>query len=199
MAKASVGTARLEPTGFRSPRSRRGRHVRKEGQRKRGTTRRSPRRSVHSEGISYKPLSGEIGMCLRVGRMGPQVRIERDRTTRSGAKAPGVERQRPLERRCSSAQRSPAQNGDPTREAGSTKDNGKPSDARRRRTGRPCLIYRPGSRTGENPPYGILGRAMETSASFEARYAPLPYPTNHIDYLRVRVTRAECASNGAYP
>ena len=27
---------------------------------------------MHSEGISYKPLSGEIGMCLRVGRMGPQ-------------------------------------------------------------------------------------------------------------------------------
>jgi hypothetical protein len=23
------------------------------------------------EGISYKPQSGEIGMCLRVGRMGP--------------------------------------------------------------------------------------------------------------------------------
>jgi single-stranded DNA-binding protein len=83
------------------------------------------------------------GMRLQVGRMGPQVRMERDRTTRSGAKAPGVERQRPLERRCSSAQRLPAQNGDPTREAGSTKDNGKPSDARRRRTGRPCLIYRP--------------------------------------------------------
>src|SRR6202795_3486711 len=71
MAKAYVGTARLEPTGYRSPRSRRGRHVRKKGQRKRGTTRRSPRRSVHSEGISYKPLRGEIGMCLRVGRMGP--------------------------------------------------------------------------------------------------------------------------------
>ena len=121
MAKANVGTARLEPTGFRSPRSRRGRHVRKEGQRKRGTTRRSPRRSVHSEGISYKPLSGEIGMCLRVGRMGPQVRMERDRTTRSGARAPGVERQRPLERRCSSVPRPPAQNGDQTREAGSTK------------------------------------------------------------------------------
>jgi hypothetical protein len=29
----------------------------------------------------------------------------------------------------------------------------------------------------ENPPYGILGEAMETSASFEARSAPLPYPT----------------------
>jgi hypothetical protein len=59
------------------------------------------------EGISYKPLSGEIGMCLRVGRMGPRVWMERDRTTRSGAKAPGVERQRPLERRWSSAQTSP--------------------------------------------------------------------------------------------
>jgi hypothetical protein len=98
---------------------------------------------VHSEGISYKPLSGEIGMCLRVGRMGPQVRMERDSITRSGARAPGVERQRPLERRCFSAQRPPAQNGELTREAGSTKDNGKPSEARKRRTGRPCLIYRP--------------------------------------------------------
>jgi hypothetical protein len=36
--------------------------------------------------------------------------------------------------------------------------------------------------TGENPPYGILGRAMETSASFEARYAPLLYPTNHAEF-----------------
>jgi len=43
--------------------------------------------------------------------------------------------------------------------------------------GRPRLIFRPLSRTGENPPYGILGEAMETSASFEARSAPLPYPT----------------------
>ena len=55
--------------------------------------------------------------------------MERDRRTRSGARAPGVERQRPLERRCSSAQRPPAQNGELTREAGSTKDNGKPCNA----------------------------------------------------------------------
>jgi len=46
-----------------------------------------------------------------------------------------------------------------------------------RRRGRPRLIFRPLSRTGENPLYGILGEAMETSASFEARSAPLPYPT----------------------
>ena len=25
----------------------------------------------HSEGIAYKPLCGEIAMCLRAGRMGP--------------------------------------------------------------------------------------------------------------------------------
>ena len=40
---------------------------------------------------------------------------------------------------------------------------------------------RPWSRTGENPPYGILGGTMETSASFEARLAPSSYPT--LDHL----------------
>jgi hypothetical protein len=43
--------------------------------------------------------------------------------------------------------------------------------------GRHLSISQPGSRTGENPPYGILGGTMETSASFEARSAPSPYPT----------------------
>src|SRR6266851_860919 len=56
--------------------------------------------------------------------------MDRDRRTRTGARAPGVERQKPFERRCSSAQRPPAQNGDPTREARSTKDAGKLLDAR---------------------------------------------------------------------
>ena len=44
--------------------------------------------------------------------------------------------------------------------------------------GRPRPISRPWSRTGENPPYGILGGTMETSASFEARSAPSSYPTS---------------------
>ena len=56
--------------------------------------------------------------------------MDRDRRTRTGARAPGAERQKPLERRCSSAPRPPAQNGDPTRAAGSTKDAGKLLDAR---------------------------------------------------------------------
>ena len=35
----------------------------------------------------------------------------------------------------------------------------------------------PSSRIGENPPYGMIGRIEETSASCEARYAPRSYPT----------------------
>ena len=35
----------------------------------------------------------------------------------------------------------------------------------------------PSSRIGENPPYGMRGRVEETSASFEARSAPRLYPT----------------------
>src|ERR1700720_2605540 len=39
------------------------------------------------------------------------------------------------------------------------------------------LICHPSSRTGENPPYGMIGRIEETSASFEARSAPRSHPT----------------------
>jgi hypothetical protein len=35
----------------------------------------------------------------------------------------------------------------------------------------------PSSRTGANPPYGMIGGIEETSASFEARSAPRSYPT----------------------
>jgi hypothetical protein len=73
--------------------------------------------------------------------------------------------------------------------AESTKDGSKP-DCRKgyagsrlnRRASRegPYLRGQPLSRIGENPPYGILGGTMETSASFEARSAPLSYPTHHL-------------------
>ncbi len=39
------------------------------------------------------------------------------------------------------------------------------------------LESQPSSRTGENPPYGMIGGIEETSASFEARSAPRSYPT----------------------
>ena len=44
-------------------------------------------------------------------------------------------------------------------------------------SGRHRLESQPSSRTGENPPYGMIGRIEETSASFEARSAPRSYPT----------------------
>jgi hypothetical protein len=56
--------------------------------------------------------------------------MERDRRTRTGARAPGVERQKRFEGKCLSAPRPPAENGDQTREAGSTKEEGKLIDAR---------------------------------------------------------------------
>jgi hypothetical protein len=43
--------------------------------------------------------------------------------------------------------------------------------------GRHRLTRQPFSRTGENPPYGMLGGIEETSASFEARSAPQSHPT----------------------
>src|SRR3981189_3375513 len=45
------------------------------------------------------------------------------------------------------------------------------------KSGRRHLKSLPSSRTGENPPYGMIGGAEETSASFEARSAPRSYPT----------------------
>ena len=43
------------------------------------------------------------------------------------------------------------------------------------------LPYMPAfQRIGENPPYGMIGRVEETSASFEARTAPRLYPTERL-------------------
>ena len=47
-------------------------------------------------------------------------------------------------------------------------------------SGRPHLTSQPSSRTGENPPYGMIGGIKETSASFEARSAPCSYPTERL-------------------
>ena len=44
-------------------------------------------------------------------------------------------------------------------------------------TGRFHLTCTPSSRTGENPPYGMIERVVETSASFEARSRPRHDPT----------------------
>ncbi len=50
-------------------------------------------------------------------------------------------------------------------------------------SGRSRLIRQPFSRNGENSPSGMLGGIVETSASFEARFAPRSYPTNPVIVL----------------
>ncbi len=84
MAKAYVGTACLEQTGCDLP------GVVEDGMSGRKDSESveplEGRLGVHSEGIWYKPQSGEIGMCLRVGRMGP---VKRGWT---GTEEPGPER-----------------------------------------------------------------------------------------------------------
>src|SRR5882762_3890063 len=125
MAKAYVGTASLEPTGCDLP-----------GVVEGGTSRRTESESVEplegrlgavctakASGISRKAVKS--GCACEWGGWGRLSGMDRDRRTRTGARAPGVARQKPVERRCSSAQRPPAQNGDQTKAAGSTKDDGK--------------------------------------------------------------------------
>jgi hypothetical protein len=45
-----------------------------------------------------------------------------------------------------------------------------------RHEGRRYLKGQPSSRTGENPPYGMIGEVVETSASFEARFRATTLP-----------------------
>jgi hypothetical protein len=48
---------------------------------------------MHSEGIAYKPQCGEVGMCPRVGWMGPNKEDGPGHRTRTGVRAPGVKRE----------------------------------------------------------------------------------------------------------
>jgi len=99
--------------------------------------------------------------------------MDRDNITRTGARAPGVERLYRLHGGGNGRYATSTQSEKLWRGAATAKDGRKPQ-------GKARLISRPWSRTGENPPYGILGGAMETSASFEARSAPSSYPIHWI-------------------
>ena len=54
-------------------------------------------------------------------------------------------------------------------------EKGKPKEREAKRS--EFASCQPSSRIGENPPYGMIGRVEETSASCEARSAPRLYPT----------------------
>ena len=65
-----VGIVNLDDTMTRTPRGRRGRHVRKECAAKARNHSRVASALPHSEDIAYKPPCGEIAMCPRVGGWG---------------------------------------------------------------------------------------------------------------------------------
>jgi hypothetical protein len=65
--------------------------------------------------------------------------------------------------------------------------------------GRPRLTSLPSSRTGENPPYGMIGGIEETSASFEARSAPRSYPTEAAFVARTDLVAIEGKADAADP
>src|ERR1700681_1646832 len=108
--------------------------------------------------------------------------MDRDRRARTGASAPGVEEWTPRmavrhRGHCSDTERNAKWvNGVHEGRTQTYMARGA-CLAPERHEERRYLKGQPSSRTGENPPYGMIGGTVETSASFEARYAPLSYPT----------------------
>ena len=110
----------------RDLRGRRERHAEKERAVKARNHSRVAEALPHSEGTPYKPHCGEVGVCLRVGRMGS---IKRGWT---GTLQPGPERgplgqsERSLEWRCSTSHSLPTQSGKGDRAYAGTKGGCKP-------------------------------------------------------------------------
>jgi len=121
----------------------------KNDQRKLGTTRWSPRPQWGTaKAVRINRDAAKSHCANEWGGWGRKVMMDRDRITRTGARTPGVKRQRPLARWRISAPHPSTQYEDTTAVARCTKDGSKPSDAMNSQSaGRPRLIYRPWSRT----------------------------------------------------
>src|SRR5215467_1579027 len=107
---------------------------------------------------------------------------DRDTTTRTRARAPGVGGSIPPHGGAVIASTDPTLSGSTLKHEGRRQTDRRSADAGSRLKlidawGRSRLIRQPFSRNGENSPYGMLGGIEETSASFEARSAPRSYPT----------------------
>src|SRR6516165_8377392 len=108
----------------------------------------------------------------------------RDSITRTGARTPGAE-DYPTSMAAHGRASHPTQCGITEVASMCARGRHKPNISRcmpgaglsRPCAGRCCPTCQPSSRIGENPPYGMIGRVEETSASFEARSAPRLYPT----------------------
>src|SRR5215831_7175244 len=107
---------------------------------------------------------------------------DRDTTTRTRARAPGVGGSIPPHGGAVIASTDPTLSGSTLKHEGRRQTDRRSADAGSRLKlidawGRSRLIRQPFSRNGENSPYGMLGGIEETAASFEARFAPRSYPT----------------------
>src|SRR4029453_19670118 len=108
----------------------------------------------------------------------------RDSITRTGARTPGAE-DYPPSKGAHDPVLSPTQCGITEVTTTCAKGGHKPHISRcmpgaglsQPMRGKVLPYCQPSSRIGENPPYGMIGRVEETSASFEARSAPRLYPT----------------------
>src|SRR6516225_12367015 len=152
------------------------------GQRKTGTARGWPRRSRTAEASHISRRAVQLRCAREWGGWGRLSVDGQDSITWTGARAPGVG---------GAFHRMAVQyiaSTDPTLGGSTLKHEGRRQTGRRAVyagsrlklkdvPGRYRLICQPWSRTGENPPYGILGGIEETSASFEARSAPRSHPT----------------------
>jgi hypothetical protein len=166
---------------------------RRDERRKHGTTRGSPRPAGTAKAWR---ITGTAGKSRRACEWGGWGRISvdgpgqnnPDRSEGPWGRAIQVARMAVFHRANGSDTERKTRDG-----CGEHEGGGKPGDVMiRRRKGRPRSTGQPWSRTGENPPYGILGGAVETSASFEARSAPPPHPTplSRGEGKRPRVTAA---------
>src|SRR6516165_3851208 len=176
MAKANVGTACLEQTGCDLP------GVVEDGMSgRKGSESMEPLEgrlgvvcTAKASGISRKAVKSrcafEWGGWGRVSVDGPGQKNP-DRSEGPWGRAAEAVRTEVLQRATSPGTERGSDEG-----SGEHEGRGKRSDA---------MVVSRGKALSDQPAlkpywaYGILGRAMETSASCEARYAPLLYPTNH--------------------
>jgi hypothetical protein len=88
----------------------------------------------------------------------------------------------PLVRRCLTESMASTQSEEHCATAEGTND-GRKLVWNERMPGRPRRRRRPWSRTGENPPYGILGGTMETSASFGSPIRAIVLPDRRLQQV----------------
>src|SRR5437016_613630 len=148
-----------------------------------GTARGSPRRSRTAKASRISRCAVKSRCARAWGGWGRLSVDGRDTITRSRARTPGVV-VNPLHGGARSGQRPGSERdnrcGSEVHEGWmqtSCRDADVGSRLKRSVSWEGPSESQPSSRTGENPPYGMIGGIEETSASFEARSAPRSYPT----------------------